>query len=117
MHSPGLAKTVTTNSVSIHSQRRSGWPAVMDLAQSLSGLLLVFVWFHMLDNGSILISKDAMCVVSCLLKAATSLAPAKYHSLIAGETRASERGVVAIFVTAVRGSSNFLSSGRPISPQ
>jgi fumarate reductase subunit C len=51
--------------VSIGGKRRSRWPAVMDLAQSLSGLLLVlFIWFHMLNDGSILISKDAMYFVS-----------------------------------------------------
>jgi succinate dehydrogenase subunit C len=49
----------------IHGKLRSRWPALMDVAQSLSGLLLtLFVWFHMLDNGSILISKDAMYVVT-----------------------------------------------------
>ena len=49
----------------ISGKVRSRWPALMDIAQSLTGLLLVlFVWFHMLDNGSILISKDAMYVVT-----------------------------------------------------
>ena len=44
---------------------RSRWPAVMDVAQSLTGLLLVlFIWMHMLLDGSILISKDAMYRVS-----------------------------------------------------
>jgi fumarate reductase subunit C len=58
-------KTTNAASASVYGKRRSGWPAVMDLAQSLSGLLLVlFIWFHMFNDGSILISKDAMYVVS-----------------------------------------------------
>lgn len=56
------------DSVSIHGKPRSAWPAAMDLAQSLSGLLLaLFVWFHMMNDGSILISKDAMYIVSHFL--------------------------------------------------
>ncbi|MDH4061874.1 MAG: fumarate reductase cytochrome b subunit [Aquincola sp.] len=45
--------------------RKSPWPARMDLAQSLSGLLLgLFMWGHMAFVSSILISKDAMWIVT-----------------------------------------------------
>ena len=41
--------------------RKSRWPARMDLAQSLTGLVLgLFMWGHMFFVSSILISKDAM---------------------------------------------------------
>jgi len=41
------------------------WPAFMDLAQSITGLILVlFMWAHMFFVSSILISKDAMYWVS-----------------------------------------------------
>jgi len=44
---------------------KSRWPARMDLAQSLSGLLLgLFMWVHMVLVSSILISKDAMWIVA-----------------------------------------------------
>lgn len=40
---------------------KSAWPAILDLAQGVSGLLLaVFVAIHLLLEGSILISLDAM---------------------------------------------------------
>jgi len=48
-----------------YGKRRSRWPALMDIVQSLTGLALVlFVWFHMVLDGSLLISKDAMYRVS-----------------------------------------------------
>jgi fumarate reductase subunit C len=41
------------------------WPARLDLAQSVSGLLLaLFMWGHMLFVATILISKDAMWTVT-----------------------------------------------------
>lgn len=45
--------------------RKSHWPASLDVAQSVSGLVLaVFMWAHMLFVSSILISKDAMYTVT-----------------------------------------------------
>lgn len=45
------------------------WPARMDLAQSVSGLLLVlFMWAHMTFVSSILISEDAMYRVSLMFE-------------------------------------------------
>src|SRR5690606_10078616 len=44
--------------------RGERWPARLDLAQSVSGLLLaLFMWGHMLFVATILISKDAMWTV------------------------------------------------------
>tara|TARA_R110002073_G_scaffold105326_1_gene238405 strand:- start:210 stop:935 length:726 start_codon:yes stop_codon:yes gene_type:complete len=43
----------------------SSWPARIDVLQSLSGLLLVlFIWFHMFFESSILLGEDAMYQVS-----------------------------------------------------
>ena len=45
--------------------RKSRWPAKLDLAQSVSGLVLgVFMWGHMLFVSTILISEDAMWAVA-----------------------------------------------------
>src|SRR5262245_59865126 len=45
--------------------RASRWPARLDLAQSLSGLVLVlFMWGHMFFVSSILLGKDAMWTVT-----------------------------------------------------
>lgn len=45
------------------------WPARIDLAQSVSGLLLVlFMWAHMTFVSSILISEDAMYRVSLMFE-------------------------------------------------
>ena len=45
--------------------RKSRWPARMDLAQSASGLLLgLFMWGHMVFVSTILISNDAMWMVT-----------------------------------------------------
>jgi len=45
--------------------RKSHWPARMDLAQSASGLLLgLFMWGHMAFVSTILISQDAMWMVT-----------------------------------------------------
>jgi fumarate reductase subunit C len=45
--------------------RKSRWPARLDLAQSLTGLALgLFMWGHMFFVSSILISKDAMWIVT-----------------------------------------------------
>ena len=45
--------------------RKSHWPARMDLVQSASGLLLgLFMWGHMAFVSTILISKDAMWMVT-----------------------------------------------------
>ena len=45
--------------------RRSRWPARMDVAQSLSGLVLgLFMWGHMFFVSSILLGRDAMWVVA-----------------------------------------------------
>jgi len=43
----------------------SHWPARLDVAQSVSGLLLaLFMWGHMMFVASILISKDAMWTIT-----------------------------------------------------
>jgi hypothetical protein len=45
--------------------RKSRWPARMDVAQSLSGLVLaLFMWGHMFFVASILVSKDFMWTVT-----------------------------------------------------
>jgi fumarate reductase subunit C len=45
--------------------RKSRWPARLDFAQSLSGLILgLFMWGHMIFVSSILISPDAMWVIT-----------------------------------------------------
>ena len=45
--------------------KKSRWPARMDLAQSVSGLVLgLFMWGHMFFVSSILISKDAMWTIT-----------------------------------------------------
>jgi fumarate reductase subunit C len=45
--------------------KKSRWPARMDLAQSLSGLVLgLFMWGHMFFVSTILISNDAMWTVT-----------------------------------------------------
>ena len=45
--------------------RKSHWPARMDLAQSGTGLLLgLFMWGHMFFVSTILISNDAMWMVT-----------------------------------------------------
>ena len=45
--------------------RKSRWPARMDLAQSLSGLVLaLFMWGHMFFVSSILVSKDFMWTIT-----------------------------------------------------
>ena len=49
--------------------RKSRWPARLDLAQSLSGLVLgLFMWVHLLLVASILLGKDAMWRVTMLLE-------------------------------------------------
>src|SRR5690349_22761614 len=48
-----------------NTQRKSRWPARMDLAQSLSGLLLgLFMWGHMFFVSSILVSAEFMWKVT-----------------------------------------------------
>ncbi len=48
-----------------NAQRKSRWPARMDLAQSLSGLLLgLFMWGHMFFVSSILVSAQFMWKVT-----------------------------------------------------
>src|SRR5918995_5442381 len=45
--------------------RKSHWPARLDFVQSASGLLLgLFMWGHMAFVSTILISKDAMWMVT-----------------------------------------------------
>ena len=45
--------------------RKSRWPARMDLAQSLSGLILgLFMWGHMFFVSTILVSRDFMWAVT-----------------------------------------------------
>ena len=45
--------------------RKSRWPARMDLAQSLSGLVLgLFMWGHMFFVSSILVSRDFMWTIT-----------------------------------------------------
>ena len=45
--------------------RKSRWPARLDLAQSVSGLILgLFMWGHMFFVSTILISNDAMWMVT-----------------------------------------------------
>jgi len=49
--------------------RNSRWPARLDVAQSVTGLLLaLFMWGHMLFVSSILISKDAMWTITKLFE-------------------------------------------------
>jgi fumarate reductase subunit C len=49
--------------------RKSRWPARMDLAQSLTGLVLgLFMWGHMFFVSSILVSKDAMWAITKLFE-------------------------------------------------
>jgi fumarate reductase subunit C len=49
--------------------RKSRWPARMDLAQSLSGLVLgLFMWGHMFFVSSILVSKDFMWTITKLFE-------------------------------------------------
>ncbi len=49
--------------------RHDRWPARLDLAQSLSGLLLaLFMWAHMLLVSSILLGKEAMYTVAKALE-------------------------------------------------
>lgn len=49
--------------------RKSRWPARMDLAQSLTGLVLgLFMWGHMFFVSSILVSKDAMWTITKLFE-------------------------------------------------
>jgi fumarate reductase subunit C len=51
------------------SRRHDRWPARLDLAQSLSGLLLaLFMWAHMLLVSSILLGQDAMYKVTKALE-------------------------------------------------
>jgi succinate dehydrogenase subunit C len=46
-------------------QRKSRWPARMDLTQSLSGLALgLFMWGHMFFVSTILLGNDAMWIVA-----------------------------------------------------
>jgi fumarate reductase subunit C len=48
-----------------HHPRKSRWPARMDLAQSVSGLVLaLFMWVHMFFVASILVSTDFMWIVT-----------------------------------------------------
>ena len=50
--------------------RKSSWPARMDLAQSLSGLILgLFMWGHMFFVSSILVSKDFMWTITKMFEA------------------------------------------------
>jgi len=45
--------------------KKSRWPARMDLAQSVTGLILgLFMWGHMFFVSSILVSKDAMWTIT-----------------------------------------------------
>jgi fumarate reductase subunit C len=49
--------------------RKSRWPARMDLAQSLTGLVLgLFMWGHMFFVSSILLGKDAMWTITKLFE-------------------------------------------------
>jgi fumarate reductase subunit C len=49
--------------------RNSRWPAKLDVAQSVTGLLLaLFMWGHMLFVASILVSKDAMWTITKLFE-------------------------------------------------
>jgi fumarate reductase subunit C len=49
--------------------RSSPWPARLDLAQSLSGLVLaLFMWFHMFFVSTILIGKDAFWTMARLFE-------------------------------------------------
>lgn len=50
-------------------QTHSRWPAIFDLAQGLTGLVLVlFMWAHMFFVSSILLGKDAMYFVARLFE-------------------------------------------------
>lgn len=58
---PELGALATT----VKSRKRNVWPARLDWAQSVSGLLLaLFMWGHMFFVSSILISKDAMWTIT-----------------------------------------------------
>jgi fumarate reductase subunit C len=58
------SSTATGDTASVGARRKpraSRWPARLDLAQSLSGLVLaLFMWGHMFFVSSILLGKDAM---------------------------------------------------------
>jgi fumarate reductase subunit C len=62
----GAARSSSIRTTMTQSRPRSSrWPARMDMAQSLSGLLLgLFMWGHMFFVSSILLGKDAMWVVT-----------------------------------------------------
>jgi fumarate reductase subunit C len=77
-----LSTAALQGAIATHDRRRSRWPAKLDFAQSLTGLVLVlFVWCHMLLDASILISKDAMYRVTRFMEGAYLLG-ADYPFLI-----------------------------------
>jgi fumarate reductase subunit C len=58
------ASIVTATSAPARA-RKSAWPARLDLAQSVSGLVLgLFMWGHMFFVSSILLGKDAMWMIT-----------------------------------------------------
>lgn len=75
--------------------RKSRWPARMDLAQSLTGLALgLFMWGHMFFVSSILISKDAMWIVTKMFEG-YFFAGRAFPIIVSGVVAA----VFALFVT------------------
>jgi fumarate reductase subunit C len=56
---------LATGATRARGDRKSRWPARLDLVQSASGLLLaLFMWGHMFFVSSILLGKDAMWTVT-----------------------------------------------------
>ncbi len=75
--------------------RKSRWPARMDLAQSVTGLALgLFMWGHMFFVSSILISKDAMWVVTKMFEG-YFFAGRAFPIIVSGVVAT----VIALFVT------------------
>jgi len=64
LHSIG-SRSLTTDASPAGRLRKSRWPARLDFAQSVSGLLLVlFLWGHMFFVSSILLGRDAMWTIT-----------------------------------------------------
>ena len=65
LSSPSLSANAAVTTARAARARKSRWSAKLDLAQSVSGLLLgLFMWGHMFFVSTILISEDAMWSVT-----------------------------------------------------
>lgn len=74
------------------AKTKSRWPAIMDVAQSMSGLILgLFMWGHMFLVSSILISQDAFWAVTKAFKG----------YFIAGDTYPIVDSIIVAFIAAV----------------